>query len=61
MPTTLADFTADTLATIAFLTGLSIPLSKTKYFARLCNELVADLTGLNITAKPDEGTLKRCM
>lgn len=54
--TNIADYVSDVLATIAFLTGLRVPLSRTKYVSRLCNELVADLTGLNIGMKPDEGT-----
>jgi hypothetical protein len=35
--------------------GYRVPLSITKSSARMCNEFVADLTGLDIQKKPEEG------
>ncbi|KAF2807951.1 uncharacterized protein BDZ99DRAFT_420629 [Mytilinidion resinicola] len=39
----------------AFLTGYSLPLSTTKSSTRLCNEYVAEITGLDIAEKSEEG------
>ncbi|KAK5165332.1 hypothetical protein LTR04_001330 [Oleoguttula sp. CCFEE 6159] len=46
--------TGDTISTIAYMTGLRQPLAGTKTITRACNELVADLTGLDVNGKPDE-------
>ncbi|KAJ9649033.1 hypothetical protein H2199_000946 [Coniosporium tulheliwenetii] len=47
--------TKDVLFATAFLTGYQTPLSSNKTAVRFCNELVADLTGLDISKSPDEG------
>lgn len=47
--------TKDVLFATAFLTGYQTPLSSNKTAMRFCNELIADLTGLDISKSPDEG------
>ncbi|KAF2124162.1 RING zinc finger protein-like protein [Dothidotthia symphoricarpi CBS 119687] len=43
------------LPLIGFLNAFKEPLAASKSCERMCNELVADLTGLNIEQKPEEG------
>lgn len=40
---------------LGFLTGFKEPLAASKACERMCNEIVADLTGLDITTNPGEG------
>jgi hypothetical protein len=40
---------------LAYLTAFEEPLAASKSCERMCNEIVADLTGLNIDQKPQEG------
>lgn len=40
---------------LAFLAAFEEPLAASKSCERLCNELIADLTGLDINQKPEEG------
>lgn len=42
---------------LGFLNAFKEPLAASQSCERMCNELVADLTGLDIEAKPQEGTL----
>ncbi|KAF2011902.1 hypothetical protein BU24DRAFT_495013 [Aaosphaeria arxii CBS 175.79] len=42
-------------ALVGFLNAFKEPLTASKACERMCNELVADLTGLQIDAKPQEG------
>ncbi|KAH7064472.1 hypothetical protein BKA63DRAFT_174041 [Paraphoma chrysanthemicola] len=43
------------LPILAYLTAFKEPLAATKSCERMCNELIADLTGLDIDQKPEEG------
>ncbi|KAF2023630.1 RING zinc finger protein-like protein [Setomelanomma holmii] len=43
------------LPTLAYLNAFKEPLAATKSCERMCNELVADLTGLDIDRKPEDG------
>ena len=45
----------EVLPSIALLIGAALPLSQGKYSARVCNELVADLTAIKFASNPDAG------
>lgn len=45
----------DTLWLLAALNALGEPLAAMKACERLCNELIADLTGVKIESRPEEG------
>ena len=47
----------DSFRLIGFLNAFKEPLAASRSCERMCNELVADLTGLDIEAKPQEGEL----
>ncbi|ORY15960.1 RING zinc finger protein-like protein [Clohesyomyces aquaticus] len=50
--------TKDVFALLSFLNAFKEPLAWTKSCERMCNELVADLTGLDIEQKAEEGLQK---
>ncbi|KAF2267433.1 hypothetical protein CC78DRAFT_530830 [Lojkania enalia] len=45
----------DILSLVAFLNAFKDSLAATKACERMCNELIANITGLNIEIKPEEG------
>lgn len=51
------NFLAEIFPLVGFMNAFKEPLAASKSCERMCNELVADLTGLDIERKPEEGTL----
>ncbi|KAF1925875.1 uncharacterized protein M421DRAFT_7637 [Didymella exigua CBS 183.55] len=47
--------TKQTIPLLAYLTAFDEPLAASKSCERMCNEIIADLTGLDIDLKPQEG------